>query len=213
MESKLQLLSVFTLFLFCGDNLCAASWWNPIRSATIDRGISAPGNGTASENFRILPVDRTTFLVSKEVLLHQIDIVKVFTMNANQKTNLTNDVSVQVKIVQMQKNDRTLVATVYNDKVNLSSLNEAKILFKEDIPLKRNYMYEIRFFMPAMDFVYSEHLSIATHKIWRTFLRSIVTSFFPSNVNFVDGQMNGNAGEKKISVGLVKRLQYKYTKF
>lgn len=211
MESKLQLLSVFTLILFCGK-LCAASWWNPIRSATIDRAIPA-ANGTESNDFHILPVDRTTFSVSKELSLHQIDMTKIFTMNANEKSNLTNDVSVKVKIVQMLINDRTFVATVYNGNVNLSSMNEAKITFKDGIALKRGYMYEIRFFLPVLNFVYSENLSIATHKIWRPFLRSIVTSFFPSNVNFDDSPRNDDVHEKKISVGLVKRLHYKYTRY
>lgn len=211
MESKLQLLSVFTLILCCGK-LCAASWWNPIKSATIDRTIPA-ANGTESDDFHILPVDRTTFLVTKELLLHQIDMTKIFTMNANKKTNLTNDVSVRVKMVQMQKNDRTFVATVYDGKVNLSSTNEAKMIFKNDIALKREFLYEIQFFMPTLDFVYSENLSIATHKIWRPFLRSIVTSFFPSNVEFLDRPTNEDVNEKKISVGLVKRLHYKYSKF
>lgn len=213
MESKLQLLSVFTLILYCG-NLCSASWWNPMRSAIIDRTIAPPENDTESGNFHILPVDRTTFSVSKELWLHQIDMAKIFTINENQKTNLTHDLMVKVKIVQMQINDRTFIATIYNGNVNLSSLNEAKIVFKEDISLKRGFMYEIRFFMPELNFVYSENLSIATHKIWRAFWRSIVTTFFPSNINFIDdSRISGNVNEKKISVGLVKRLHYKYTKF
>lgn len=207
MESKLQLLSVFTLILFCGNFCGASSWWNPVRSATIDRTIPA-SNGTKPVDFHILPVDRTTFSVSKEILLHQIDMAKIFISNASQKTNITNDVTVKVKIVQMQINDRTFIATVYNGKIDLSSMNEAKITFKEDIPLKRDNMYEIRLFMPALNFVYSENLSTATHKIRRAFWRSIVTSFFPANVNFIE-----NDNEKKISVGLVKRLHIKYTRF
>lgn len=212
MESKLPLLSVFMLILFFCKLCEAKSWWNPIQSATLDRTIPAT-NGTEPDNFHILPVDRTTFTVTKELLLHQIDMTKIFTMNANQKTNLTDDVSVKVKIVQMQINDRTFVATVYSGSVNLSSINETKLNFKDDIALKRNYMYEIRFFMPAMNFVYSENLGIATHKIWRPFLRSIVTSFFPSNVNFVESPTNDAVHEKKISFGMVKRLHYKYTRF
>lgn len=206
MESKLHLLSVFTLILFCGI-FCEASWWNPERTAIIDRTIPT-SNGTKTEDFHILPVDRTTFSVSKEIWLQQIDIAKIFLSNANHKTNITNDLSVKVKIVQMQINDRTFIATVFNGKVNLSSMNDAKIVFKENIPLKRNNMYEIQLFMPGLNFVYSDNLSIATHKIWRAFFRSIVTSFFPSNVN-IDGTNN----EKKISVGLVKRLLVKYTRF
>lgn len=146
-------------------------------------------------------------------MLNQIDMTKIFTMNANQKTNLTNDVPVKVKIVQMQKNDRTFVATVYSGNVNLSSTNEAKINFKGGIALKRDFLYEIRFFMPALNFVYSENLSIATHKIWRPFLRSIVTSFFPSNVDFLDCPTSDDANEKNVSVGMVKRLHYKYTRY
>lgn len=207
MESKLHLLSVFTLILISGK-ISAASWWNPERTAILDRTIPAT-NDTKPEDSYILPVDRTTFSVSKEVRLQQIDIAKIFTKNAaGQKTNVTDNVSVKVKIVQMQINDRTFIATVFNGKANLSSMNDTKITFKDGIPLKRYNMYEIQLFMPALNFVYSDNLSIATHKIWRAFLRSIVTSFFPSNVN-----IGGSDGEKKISVGLVKRLHYKYTKF
>lgn len=203
----------FMLILFCGKLCEAKSWWNPIRSATIDRAIPA-ANGTEPDDFHILPVDRTTFTVSKEVLLHQIDMTKIFAMNAKKKTNLTNDVSVKVKIVQMQMNDRTFVATVYSGNVDLSSMNETKLNFEQGIALKRNYMYEIRFFMPALNFVYSENIGIATHRIWRPFLRSIVTSFFPSNVNLMKSSTNkGVSEDNKISFGMVKRLHYKYTRF
>lgn len=206
MESKLHLLSVFTLILI-GNSFCEASWWNPEQTAILDRTILV-SNCSESEDSQILPVDRTTFTVSKEVWLQQIDIAKVFISNASQRTNLTDDVAVKVKIVQMRINDRTFIANVFKGQVNVSSMNDAKITFQDGIALKRYNMYEIQLFMPALNFVHSDNLSIATHKIWRAFFRSIVTSFFPSNVGII-----GTDNKKKISVGLVKRLHFKYTKF
>lgn len=210
MASKLDLLSVFVSILLCG-NFCEAAFWNPIRSTIIDRTLPA-SNGTKSTDFHMLPVDRTTFIISKELWLHQIDLAKIFISNGNKTTNITDNVSVKAKIVQMSKNDRTLIATVYAGDVNLNSMDETKIVFKNDILLQRENLYEIRLFMPALNFVYSENLSVANYKIRRAFWRSIVLSFFPSNV--IDTTANGaEINEKNISVGLVKRLHVKYTKF
>lgn len=208
----MQLLpSILTLLLLLCGNFCKALRLNPTRSATIDRSVPA-ANDTA-EDFHILPVDRTTFSISREIWLHQIDLAKIFISNASQKINVTNGVPVKVKIVQMHINDRKYIAAVYIGNVELSSMNEARITFESDILLKPRNMYEIQLFMPAFNFIYSENLSIKTQKIRRLlFWRSIIMSFFPSNVD--DTTANGvNISEQSISVGLVKRFHIKYKKF
>lgn len=211
MAPKLHLLPVLTLILLL-NCFCEGSWWNPTRSKTFDRSLP-PVNGTKPEIFQILPVDRTTFLPTNELWLHQIDMTKIFTAQGNRTSTSAADVTVKVKIVQMQKSNRELLATVFVGTVNLNSVNEAKITFKDDILLKSENMYEIRLFMPALHFVYSENLSTAPIKIRRIFGRSIVLSFFPSNV--LDTTWNGKMSENdpSVSVGLVKRLHVKYTKF
>lgn len=208
MVSKWQsLLSVFAFSLLCG-NFCVASWWNPMRSATIDRSMPATND---TRDFHILPVDRTTFSISKGVWLQQIDMSKIFISNASRNVNVPNNVSVKVKIVQMHLNDRRFKAAVYIGNVTLSSINETKIVFQSDILLQSGNMYEIQLFMPALNFIYSENLSVKPYKIRRlTFWRSIVMSFFPANV--VDSSTPiENISKMKISVGLVKRIHLKYT--
>lgn len=205
---RLWILSVFLLFSSDGDaSIINRSWWNPNRTAIIDRSLS--DNGTSSY-YRILPVDRTTFSLTRKVWLHQIDIAQIFTNSSNRKV-LVESLPVKVKIIEKMIHDMRDKAIVFVGNVILNSTSEARIEFSPDITLTPSNMYEVRFFMPAMNFIYDEHLSVQEFVIKRQLWSSIRTSFYRTNI--VDKPPFHNQHIDRISGGIVKRIHIKYSRF
>lgn len=202
---RLQTLWILSLILlYCGNG--EASWLNPIKTAVIDR--SMPDDGTPSY-YHILPVDRTTFSVTRKVWLYQIDIARIFSLISNEKLPIDN-VSVKVKITEKYLNDMKDKAVVFVGNVVLNSTSEAKIDFSPEIMLTPKHMYEIRFLMPAQNFIYDEHLSVKDQKIKRKLWSAIRTSFYRTNIA---DKPSAGGSEEKISYGIVKRIYIKYKRF
>lgn len=174
-----------------------------MKTAVIDRSL--PDDGTPNY-YHILPVDRTTFSVSRKVWLHRIDIAKIFGLISNEKVPIDN-VSVKVKITEKYLNDMKDKAVVFVGNVVLNSTSEARIKFSPEIVLTPEHMYEIRFLMPAQNFIYDEQLSVKGQQIKRKLWSAIRTSFYRTNI------ADKPSGEEKISYGMVKRIYIKYKRF
>lgn len=185
--------------------------WNPRRSIIIDRFAS----NIESSGYFVLPQDKTAFTVDHPVWLHAFDITKVFLYDPNEERAVHN-VPVKVKFVKIANHtlgSNIPAEVIFVGRAILNSTHETRVKVPAKVPLHPGFIYEIRLKMPEkVHLMYNEFLDIRDYKINRFFGKTITVSFYLHNP-IGSPPPNGNDHRRKISHGMVKRIQLIYSWF
>lgn len=164
-----------------------------------------------SPGYYLLPIDRTTFSVSRPIYLEQFDVSKIYLYDPVQEVHI-NRVPIQFKLVEIYRTNFKDKATILAGTMILNSTMDAKIKFSSNLILDPYFLYEIRLEMPKnMTLMYNEFLKIQEYTIKRPFGRSIEINLYQYNSdvrppNVIDSR-------RKVSQGMVKRLYFRFRIF
>lgn len=158
------------------------------------------------ENY-MLPIDRTTFTVSKKVSLNRIDIPHISSHSTGDLSDQNANVTVWEKDDFKSADNQTICIRMFN--ATLSSAHESVIEILPAIPLIPKKVYEIQVEIPHNDtfsFMYKGYHEIKEYRIKRSFFRrSIVVKFYQNNT-----QTEPIDVKRQLTQGVIQRFYLEY---
>lgn len=159
-----------------------------------------------SRGYVMPQVDRTTFTVSRNIWLKQMDIPQLYIYKENVKVELGRTLPVNVKVIEKRTNF-DLGTILYSEKVEINPKSETAVDFGTELLLKATHTYEIHiedpFYLAVMPLMYDENLETKKFTLKRSFFTSIVIEFPQINKTVKNTS-------RSPSTGAVKRLHLKY---
>lgn len=206
MAFNLRFLCFLSVILFIGstNSLSKRYWTNSNETIVINRFV-------ANQKFYTIQMDRTTFSVDEPVWLEQFVIPKVFTYELIKQAPVSH-VSVMVKIFETPKDVGFLQGRelIFMQRTEINRMHETKVIMPSGIRLKPEFVYEIRLEIPKnMIFIYNEELGTGKYLIDRPLAKPITINFNRHSL----AQNLPNNLELKLSHGMLKRIQFKYSQF
>lgn len=163
--------------------------------------------GNGPPGFYLGEIDRTAFVVNRDILLQRLDIAPIFKYDSERPTPLKHNYLAIVKVLETDNNG--YVDTLSNVNATINSVRDSELYFYPELQLKRNSSYEIRIQFPKdFYFLYKDNLEVKEYQVNVPINGAVRVRFSRKNPHMMPP--NSTDMLHKHSTGAVKRLHLVY---